>query len=295
MSIAVPSPTLKYGATLEEAVLGNADATAIRLSYQESDFGFMPVPERDDAYFVGVKLRPMKSVRMWYGERLASAEPMPANSLIFTHFDDQPHAELEDPFDCMIFKVPRISLQRSLDELSIPSIDSVRCPDPGTLDPTIGHLAQCLVPALAAPDAVSPLFVDSVMRALHVHVLDKYGGIKLTTPTTSGRKLSEWQKAKVIELLNVHLDGDVNVAALASECGLSTSHFAHAFRQTFGDSPYQYLIGQRLQRAKDLMIGSKLPLAEIALRCGFANQSHFNQRFVKAFGVPPGVWRRARR
>jgi AraC family transcriptional regulator len=91
-----------------------------------------------------------------------------------------------------------------------------------------------------------------------------------------------------------HLDRAISVAMLAKQCGLSTSYFAHAFKRTFDKSPYQYLIEQRLSRAKALMLTTELPLAQVALMSGFGSQSHFNRRFRKAFGEPPGTWRRAR-
>ncbi|MGF6770594.1 AraC family transcriptional regulator [Paraburkholderia sp. GAS199] len=278
--------------TLYQESIDSSHVTAIRLRYDDRNFGYMPVPEREDAYFLGVKLRAMRSVRMWYGEHLASADAMPVNALCFTHFDSQPHAELYDPFDCMIFKIPTIALGNLADDVGARRITELRCPEPGVLDPIVGHLASCLVPALDNPLSASPLFIDTVTRALNTHVLSLYGG--LITPVIKARRagLAPWQQGRAKDLIQANLNGNVTVGDLASECGLSTGHFAHAFKTSVGRSPYQYLIEQRLMKARQLMLETQMPLSDIALMSGFGSQAHFNRRFLKSFGVSPGVWRR---
>ncbi|MBN8927072.1 MAG: helix-turn-helix transcriptional regulator [Rhodospirillales bacterium] len=83
----------------------------------------------------------------------------------------------------------------------------------------------------------------------------------------------------------------LSVAAAATRCRLSRSHFIRAFRVTFGRTPHQWLLACRVQRAKALLLGP-LPIADIALELGFADQSHFTRVFTRHAGVPPGLWRR---
>lgn len=277
---------------LYQGSIGSPHVTAIRYRCDNKNFGHMPVPAREDSYFLGVKLRAMSSVRMWYGERLASADPMPENALCFTHFDSQPHAELYDPFDCVIFKIPAGALGSLAEDLGARRIGEIRCPEPGVLDPIVGHLASCLVPALDNPESASPLFVDTVARALNTYVLSVYGGLAAPAMKPRHAALASWQQGRAKELILSNLNGNVTVGDLAYECGLSVGHFAHAFKQSVGQSPYQYLIEQRIARAKQLMLETRLPLADIASMSGFGNQAHFNRRFLKAEGVTPGLWRR---
>ena len=77
------------------------------------------------------------------------------------------------------------------------------------------------------------------------------------------------------------------------ECGLSLSHFSRSFRQSVGDSPHGWLIKRRLEAAPAMMRDSALTLADVALTCGFADQSHFTRVFYRAVGVAPGSWRRS--
>ena len=79
---------------------------------------------------------------------------------------------------------------------------------------------------------------------------------------------------------------------IAAEFGLSVSHFSRAFRISTGLPPHQWLLRQRVKAAKQLMTVRDLPLSEIAISAGFANQSHFTRVFSAAVGVSPAAWRR---
>ncbi len=85
----------------------------------------------------------------------------------------------------------------------------------------------------------------------------------------------------------------VHVAEFARACRLSASQFSRAFRQSVGESPHRWRLGLRIDRAKTLLEGGELPLAEIAIDCGFSDQSHFNRMFAQITGVTPGRWRKA--
>jgi AraC-like DNA-binding protein len=93
-------------------------------------------------------------------------------------------------------------------------------------------------------------------------------------------------------MLLADLSGSLSLADLSSACRLSCSHFSHAFRQTVGCPPHQWLLTQRVERSKQLLINTDQPLAEIALVTGFADQSHFTRVFSQRVKVSPGVWRK---
>jgi len=97
---------------------------------------------------------------------------------------------------------------------------------------------------------------------------------------------------KATEFLGAHLDGNIDLQQVAEACDLSVSHFARAFKQTFRRPPYKWLIERRVDSARDLMTNSRLPLADIAIQCGFADQSALNRSFKRIHGVAPGIWRR---
>jgi transcriptional regulator GlxA family with amidase domain len=96
---------------------------------------------------------------------------------------------------------------------------------------------------------------------------------------------------RVHEFIEEHLEENVSIQALANIAGLSMYHFARAFKQSEGVTPHEYLIQRRVQRTKDLLAETDLPLSEIALASGFSDQSHCARRFREHVGVTPSSYR----
>jgi len=103
---------------------------------------------------------------------------------------------------------------------------------------------------------------------------------------------ASWQERRAKEVIEANLDGEAPLAELARECGLSASHFSRAFRQTTGTSPHRWLLHRRVENAKRLLLERQSSLSEVALTCGFVDQSHFTRVFTKFSGAGPGAWRR---
>jgi AraC-like DNA-binding protein len=93
------------------------------------------------------------------------------------------------------------------------------------------------------------------------------------------------------EYIDLHLEKDLSVDELASHLGISTSYFARSFRSSVGLAPHAYVMRRRLLRAQELLVSTDLPLIDIALATGFADQSHFCRRFHRMTGMPPRVFR----
>jgi AraC family transcriptional regulator len=81
---------------------------------------------------------------------------------------------------------------------------------------------------------------------------------------------------------------------VARECGLSASYFSRAFRRSEGSAPHNWLLARRVDVAKEKLRDPRLTLAQVALECGFADQSHLTRVFTRFVGVSPGTWRRTR-
>jgi len=117
------------------------------------------------------------------------------------------------------------------------------------------------------------------------------GGMRASTPPMRGG-LAPWQLRRSTELLTANLDGSVTLQSLADACRLSTGHFIRAFRTSTGLAPFQWLAHRRVDAAKVLIRQRRASLGEIALACGFADQSHFTRIFSRIVGTSPGAWRR---
>jgi AraC-like DNA-binding protein len=104
--------------------------------------------------------------------------------------------------------------------------------------------------------------------------------------------LAPWQLRRAEALMSENLSVQVSLGKVAEECGLSVRHLARAFRQSTGVPPHRWLLDRRVERAKELLPNGKLSLSDIALACGFGDQSHFTRTFTAAVRLSPGVWRR---
>jgi AraC-like DNA-binding protein len=91
--------------------------------------------------------------------------------------------------------------------------------------------------------------------------------------------------------IDVHLEKALTVEELASHLGISPSYFARSFRSSVGLPPHAYVTRRRLSRAQELLASTELPLTDIALATGFADQSHFSRRFHELAGMPPRTFR----
>jgi len=100
--------------------------------------------------------------------------------------------------------------------------------------------------------------------------------------------LARWQARKAVTYIDSHLESRLDVPILAKLVPFSKSHFSRAFKQSLGLPPMAYVKTRRLERAKALMTSTNQPLTEIALICGFADQSHLIRSFRRVIGVSPG-------
>jgi AraC family transcriptional regulator len=92
--------------------------------------------------------------------------------------------------------------------------------------------------------------------------------------------------------MEAELDADHSISRLAREFGLSSSHFARAFKTTTGLAPHQWLTRRRVARARELLAQTTMEPADIACACGFVDQSHFSRIFARVEKQSPGRWRR---
>jgi AraC family transcriptional regulator len=107
--------------------------------------------------------------------------------------------------------------------------------------------------------------------------------------------LAPWQVKRVTDYIDDHLSDYIPVKELGEVARRSTSHFCRAFKRTMGETPYNFINRRRLAAAERMMLTGDAPLSEIAISCGFSDQSHFCNKFREATGKSPAVWRRERR
>jgi AraC family transcriptional regulator len=132
------------------------------------------------------------------------------------------------------------------------------------------------------------LLAESFGNVLAVHLLRHFAGSGLADPHPGG-VLPRHKLRAVIEYIHEHLDAELSLDHLAGVAHVSPYHFARLFKNSTGLPPHQYVIARRVERAKELLRQhDDLPLIEVALEAGFANQSHLTRHFKRLVGVTPG-------
>jgi AraC family transcriptional regulator len=105
--------------------------------------------------------------------------------------------------------------------------------------------------------------------------------------------LARWQARRTLAYIEANLESKMPVRELANVVPFSRSHFSRAFKRSIGLPPMAYVTTRRVERAKVMMTSTPKRLTEIALACGFADQSHLIRWFRRIVGVSPGAWRRS--
>jgi AraC family transcriptional regulator len=247
----------------------------------------------EDAFLVSLKLHDYPNCELWEDGKCVMKADVRAGATYLYDLKRDPRYVINKPFHSLFFYLPRSALDGIAEQSGAPRVGELACQlGIGHDDAVIRHIGASLREGLRRPAETNQLFIDHMMLALTAHVAQAYGGLRRIAESTRGGGLAPWQTKRACERLESDLGGKLQLAQIAAEIGLSVSHFSRAFRISTGLPPHQWLLRQRVRAAKQLMTVRDLPLSEIALSAGFANQSHFTRVFSDVVGVSPGAWRR---
>ncbi|MFT4067256.1 helix-turn-helix domain-containing protein [Paraburkholderia sp.] len=159
-------------------------------------------------------------------------------------------------------------------------------------DPVIEQLAQSLLMEMnRETHPAQVLIADSISNALAAHLLRSYSAFG-TPERTLDRSLSKLEIARLTEFIEDNLDRPICLDDLANLANVSRFHLSRLFKRTVGVTAICFVEQCRIRRAQALIAETSLPLAEIALETGFADQSHFTRRFHRHVGCTPAVFAR---
>ncbi len=155
-------------------------------------------------------------------------------------------------------------------------------------DPLIIQGLTLLWQEIEREDPAARIFVDGITAALVVRLSRLSQQVARAEDCRGG--LAPHHSARVIEYMQSHLDRRVTLAELASLCDLSPWHFSRAFTHSHGDPPHRYLTRLRLQRARELLETTSLPICAVASATGYSHQQ-LARHFRLTTGIPPGTYR----
>jgi AraC family transcriptional regulator len=275
---------------LVSGVLRKSEVAVTFLRQEAPTFELSEAQPVEDAYLLSMGLLDFPGYTLFEDGRQIRTQPVMAPQITLYDLRATQVIRMNDPMVGLHFHIPRAALDALAEQAGAPRIGALTyAHGAGIDDPVIHHLGMALLPAFRRPEAASRLFLDHVTLAVAAHVAHTYGAMRAAGARRGG--LAPWQERLATDVLDANLDGEVSHALLARECGLSSSHFARAFKVSMGMPPHQWLLHRRVDRAKAAMRETSAPLAAVAAMCGFADQSHFTRVFTRIVGVPPGAWR----
>lgn len=153
----------------------------------------------------------------------------------------------------------------------------------------IQYVLERIFQTFLSDNVAKDALLDLMIRELIIRLLQTRAGIMLLDNPTL---FENNRMAYIVKYMKEHLTENITVDQLASTACMSTSNFYRTFRNTFGESPVDFLNGQRIKFAKDLITNSRMSFADIAFKSGFNNTSYFNRLFKRLENLTPNEFRR---
>jgi AraC family transcriptional regulator len=157
-------------------------------------------------------------------------------------------------------------------------------------DPRLSAMVAAVHAEMVAGFPSGRLFLDSVEQAMAVTLVNRHA-VRHRPVQFSRGGLSSARLRRIKELVHTKMEDDLSLEEMAQAVGLSTAHFARMFRKSTGETPHQFVLRQKLERAKGMLRAPGARVLDVAIACGFKTQQHFAQVFRDVWGVSPTEYR----
>jgi AraC family transcriptional regulator len=157
-------------------------------------------------------------------------------------------------------------------------------------DPRLSGMVAAVHAEMVAGFPSGRLFLDSVEQAMAVALVNDHAVRHRPLQIYRGG-LGSARLRRIKELVHARMEDDLSLDEMAQSVGLSTAHFARMFRKSTGETPHQFVLRQRLERAKAMLRVPDARILDVALACGFKSQQHFAQVFRDLWGISPTEYR----
>src|ERR1700694_1317246 len=157
-------------------------------------------------------------------------------------------------------------------------------------DSRLGALAMAVHAEMVAGFPSGRLVLDCIEHAMALALVSGQAVRQRPGPRSRGG-LGPARLRSIRELVQARLEGDLSLDEMARSVGLSTAHFARVFRKSTGETPHQFVLRQKLERAKAMLRAPDARVLDVAVACGFKTQQHFAQVFRDVCGISPTGYR----
>lgn len=158
-------------------------------------------------------------------------------------------------------------------------------------DATVRNTALKLAALIESTSCFNQLYFDALSLVLTHEIVQLAQGRPRIEPSVGGG-LAPWQQNIILQYVEEHLNEQIPLATLADLAGLSSCYFCRAFKRSMGMPPHRYHMCRRVDRAKSLLVDTKISVTEIGLSVGFNDTSSFTAAFRKATDLTPTAYRR---
>lgn len=277
-------------AAVQVSSLKGGVLAATRITRNSAGHGMTDEHALEDAYLLSFQARDYHG-RLWLdGSELDFLGSKKGNFTLYD-YSKRWRADLQSSFDCINFHIPRTALKLLEEEIGKTPFENLNiAPGADVEDPIVAGIVGAIMPMFNGQSSTNQLVLDYVGTGLLVHLAESYGSAR-SIPIRRGG-LTPHQLRRATSMIEANLPGQLTLAEISIECGLSPSYFAKAFKVSTGVTPHRWMARLRIAKAADLLKSSNLTLAEVAAKCGFADQAHFTRAFGEAKGVTPSAWRK---
>src|SRR6202789_307021 len=136
-------------------------------------------------------------------------------------------------------------------------------------DPLLEQLAIAITNALRDGAAEDGLYIDAISHMMAAHLARAHSTRSRPARLSPVKPISGWKMRRLVEFIEENLESDLSLHALASEVEISPLYLARAFRAAIGQSPHQYVLTRRIERARELLRNTDMPVVDVALASGF--------------------------
>ncbi len=195
-------------------------------------------------------------------------------------------------------EILQVYLRRSIYEGAVSEIygcDSAGAellPRFAVLDPMLEQLAIAISTALHDGTAEDGLYIDAIAHMMAAHLARAHSSRSRPARATPAKPIAGWKMRRLVEFIEENLDNDLSLHAMAQEVEISPLYLARAFKAAVGQSPHQYVLARRIERARELLRNTSMPVVDVAMAVGFSSQSHLSHWFLRQVGVSPAAYRR---
>jgi AraC family transcriptional regulator len=226
----------------------------------------------------------------WWQSGKNAIEHTQPGSLIVVPPGTRDRLRWQGPSERLILSVEDDALQRLASQLGarhpleIKGAWSILAPSTQLLISEMGREAREAWP-------LGALYANLLALSLETNLIKNHSSQQIALPRLKGG-LGVPKLKRAMEYMSANLAEDMGLEQIADEMGMSPSHFAHEFRNSTGTTPYQYLLQQRLERAKGLLKTTRLPIQNVSVLAGFNYPANFVRTFRKRVGQSPDAWRK---